>query len=105
MMFPFRLEALSEEHERSSFRCGEEALDRYFQAQANQDIRRRVANRRANTKGGCRSLHTSGGCKERPSHCFLPTLRFSRLGQSAQNIVPAPGDRPESFLIRKTLKI
>ncbi len=44
MTFPFRLEPLGEEHERSSFRCGEDALDRYFQTQATQDIRRRIAN-------------------------------------------------------------
>ena len=43
-MFPFRLEPLGEEHERSLFRCGEDVLDRYFQTQATQDIRRRIAN-------------------------------------------------------------
>jgi ribosomal protein S18 acetylase RimI-like enzyme len=40
----FRLAPLGAEHDRGSFRCGEEALDRYFQTQATQDIRRRVAN-------------------------------------------------------------
>jgi ribosomal protein S18 acetylase RimI-like enzyme len=40
---PFRLEPLSDKHERTSFACGEEALDRYFQTQAAQDIRRRIA--------------------------------------------------------------
>jgi len=44
MTFPFRMEPLGAEHDRSSFRCGEEALDRYFQTQATQDIRRRIAN-------------------------------------------------------------
>ena len=34
MTFPFRLEALGEEHERSLFRCGEDVLDRYCQTQA-----------------------------------------------------------------------
>jgi ribosomal protein S18 acetylase RimI-like enzyme len=43
-MTPFRHEALSDQCDRASFRCGEEVLDRYFQAQATQDIRRRVAN-------------------------------------------------------------
>jgi ribosomal protein S18 acetylase RimI-like enzyme len=42
--FPFRLEVLGEDHERVLFTCGEEALDRYFQTQVTQDIRRRVAN-------------------------------------------------------------
>ena len=44
MTFPFRLEPLSGEHERSLFRCGEDALDRYFQTQITQDIRRHIAN-------------------------------------------------------------
>lgn len=42
--FPFRLEALDQQHERVLFNCGEEVLDRYFQTQANQDMRRRIAN-------------------------------------------------------------
>jgi len=41
---PFRLAPLGAEHDRGSFRCGEEALNRYFQTQATQDIRRRVSN-------------------------------------------------------------
>jgi ribosomal protein S18 acetylase RimI-like enzyme len=41
---PFRLEPLGAEHDRTRFRCGEEALDRYLRTQATQDIRRRVAN-------------------------------------------------------------
>lgn len=41
---PFRLEPLRAAHDRTSFRCGEQVLDRYFQTQATQDIRRRVAN-------------------------------------------------------------
>ena len=44
MTTPFRLEPLGEEHERSLFRCGEDALDRYFQTQVTQDIRRHIAN-------------------------------------------------------------
>ncbi|MDP9052935.1 MAG: GNAT family N-acetyltransferase [Acidobacteriota bacterium] len=44
MTFPFRLEPLGEKHERSLFRCGEDALDRYFQTQVTQDIRRYIAN-------------------------------------------------------------
>ena|SRR3984885_615927 len=43
MAFPFRMEPLGE-HERSLFRCGEDALDRYFQTQVTQDIRRHIAN-------------------------------------------------------------
>lgn len=40
---PFRLEPLSDAHDRCLFNCGEEALDRYFRTQATQDIRRQVA--------------------------------------------------------------
>ena len=42
--FPFRLEPLNAEHDRGSFHCGEEVLDRYLQTQATQDVRRRIAN-------------------------------------------------------------
>ena len=44
MTYLFRLEALGGEHDRSVFRCGEDALDRYFQIHVTQDIRRRIAN-------------------------------------------------------------
>jgi ribosomal protein S18 acetylase RimI-like enzyme len=40
----FRFEPLGEGHDRASFGCGEEALDRYFQTQVTQDIRRRITN-------------------------------------------------------------
>jgi ribosomal protein S18 acetylase RimI-like enzyme len=44
MNFPFRVESLAGEHQRDMFRSGEEVLDRYFQTQVTQDIRRRIAN-------------------------------------------------------------
>ncbi|HEX4136915.1 MAG TPA: GNAT family N-acetyltransferase [Bryobacteraceae bacterium] len=44
MTFPFRPEPLGKQHERSLFRCGEDAPDRYFQTQVTQDIRRHIAN-------------------------------------------------------------
>jgi len=40
----FRFEALADRHNRAAFGCGDDALDRYFQTQATQDIRRRIAN-------------------------------------------------------------
>lgn len=43
MNAPFRLEPLSEHHDRNTFTCGQEALDRYLRTQATQDIRRRIA--------------------------------------------------------------
>jgi len=41
---PFRFESLGDGHDRAAFCCGDDALDRYFQTQATQDIRRRIAN-------------------------------------------------------------
>lgn len=40
----FPIAPLGADNDRESFRCGEEALDRYFRTQVTQDIRRRVAN-------------------------------------------------------------
>ena len=42
MAGPFVIEALGTNHERTSFSCGVDALDRYFQKQATQDVRRRA---------------------------------------------------------------
>lgn len=42
MAAPFMIEALGANHDRASFSCGVDALDRYFQKQVTQDIRRRV---------------------------------------------------------------
>ena len=39
----FVTELLSQKHDRNSFRCGSEQLDRYFRERASQDVRRRVA--------------------------------------------------------------
>lgn len=41
--FPYRIEPLTSQHDRSSFSCGSPPLDRYIREQATQDIRRRVA--------------------------------------------------------------
>lgn len=40
----FRFDTLSDGHDRKAFCCGEEALDRYFQIQVTQDIRRHLSN-------------------------------------------------------------
>src|ERR1022692_2004411 len=37
---PFRFDALGDGHDRARFRCGDKALDGYFQTQVTQDIRR-----------------------------------------------------------------
>lgn len=39
----YQIEPLSVKHDRAAFSCGVEALDRYLQKQAGQDISRRVA--------------------------------------------------------------
>ena len=41
---PFRFEALGDAHDRPAFCSGDDALDRYFQTQVTQDIRRRITN-------------------------------------------------------------
>lgn len=38
----FAIAALGQEHDRAGFSCGVEALDRYFQQQVSQDIKRRA---------------------------------------------------------------
>lgn len=42
MTEPFHIEILGDQHERDTFSCGVEALDRYFLERVTQDIRRRV---------------------------------------------------------------
>ena len=39
----FRIEALAPEHDRASFACGSDPLDKYLREQASQDIRRRTS--------------------------------------------------------------
>jgi ribosomal protein S18 acetylase RimI-like enzyme len=39
---PFLIEALGPDHDRATFSCGVEALDRYFREQVTQDVRRRA---------------------------------------------------------------
>lgn len=40
---PYRIVALAKDHDRNSFACGSEALDRYLHQQARQDADKRVA--------------------------------------------------------------
>ncbi len=40
---PFRLTPLDTEHDRATFNCGSEPLNRYLREQITQDVRRRVA--------------------------------------------------------------
>lgn len=43
MTYPFRMELLSSSHDRTSFRCGNDSIDRYFRETVTQDIKRRLA--------------------------------------------------------------
>lgn len=40
--YEFRVEPLGPQHDRDGFTCGVESLDRYFKAQATQDMRRKA---------------------------------------------------------------
>ena len=40
---PFRIEGLSSSHDRSTFTCGNERIDRYFRQTVTQDMKRRYA--------------------------------------------------------------
>jgi hypothetical protein len=42
MAAPFLIEPLDASHDRASFACGVDALDRYFHKQFTQDVRRSV---------------------------------------------------------------
>jgi ribosomal protein S18 acetylase RimI-like enzyme len=48
----YRIEPLGDKHDRAAFSCGVEALDRYLQKQAGQDVSRRVAAAFIITPGG-----------------------------------------------------
>jgi ribosomal protein S18 acetylase RimI-like enzyme len=91
---PFRLEPLGDAHDRTVFRCGEEVLDRYFQTQATQDIRRRVANCFVATEalsGRVAAYYTLSAAsipfvdlppeetKRLPRYPTLPAVRIGRL--------------------------
>jgi ribosomal protein S18 acetylase RimI-like enzyme len=96
---PFRIELLSSAHDRSEFHCGEDALDRYFQTQATQDIRRRIANCFVVLEGATGrvaayfSLSASSisvvnlppeVTKRLPRYPTLPAVRVGRLAVSLQ---------------------
>lgn len=40
---PFRVEPLGKQHDRATFACGDDDLDRYFRQHARQNVERRVA--------------------------------------------------------------
>lgn len=91
---PFQIAPLGAEHNRESFCCGEEALDRYFKTQATQDIRRRIANcfvAVETATGAAAAYYTLAAAsiplldlpqeiaKRMPRYPTLPAVRIGRL--------------------------
>lgn len=94
MSSPFRLEPLSSALDRSGFDCGNEILNRYFQQQVTQDIRRRVTNcfvAIARDGGQIAAYYTLAAAsipisglpeadvKKLPRYPTLPAVRIGRL--------------------------
>lgn len=90
---PFRIRALDSSDDRVPFSCGSEPLDRYFQQQVTQDIRRRVtacfvAVTEENRIAGFYTLATASMlltdlpasiAKKLPRYPSVPTVRMGRL--------------------------
>jgi GNAT superfamily N-acetyltransferase len=90
----FRIEALTEEHDRTGFVSGSAPLDRYFQTQASQDVRRRIAtcfvavSRDSNEIAGYYTLSATGIAlddlspeiiKKLPRYPVVPAALLGRL--------------------------
>lgn len=90
---PFRIRTLDSSDDRASFSCGTASLDRYFQQQVTQDIRRRVtacfvAITDENRIAGFYTLATASAlltdlpasiAKKLPRYPSVPTVRMGRL--------------------------
>lgn len=95
---PFRIRTLDPDVDRSAFNCGVEALNRYFQQQVTQDIRRRVAACFVAVTGddriaGYYTLATASVLltdlpqslgKKLPRYPSVPTVRMGRLAIDLQ---------------------
>jgi ribosomal protein S18 acetylase RimI-like enzyme len=94
MAGPFLIGALGPGHDRASFSCGIEALNRYFQNQVTQDVRRRVTACYVATEvsvGKVAGYYTLAGAgipladmpaelaKRLPRYPFVPVARLGRL--------------------------
>jgi GNAT superfamily N-acetyltransferase len=96
---PFVTEPLDQRHDRSSFRCGSDALDRYFKERATQDIRRRVAGCfvAADQHGRVAGFYTlaaasvaldalpEGMAKGLPRYPVVPAMLIGRLAVSLEH--------------------
>lgn len=91
---PFRLEPLSDDHERAAFDCGQTDLNRYFQTQVTQDIRRHLTNcfvEMEEASGDLAGYYTLASAsvptpdlppaetKRLPRYPSLPAVRIGRL--------------------------
>ncbi len=90
----FRVETLSNSHDRTGFKCGEEALEHYFRYHVTQDVRRHIANcfvaveSSTGTVAGYYTLSATGipftslpaeVTKKLPRYPVLPAVRIGRL--------------------------
>jgi GNAT superfamily N-acetyltransferase len=98
MSQPFVVEPLGRQHDRKTFSCGVEALDRYLHQQASQDMRRRVAtcfvavHRESSAVAGFYTLAATSlvlndlpeaTIKKLPRYPAIPAILFGRLAVSA----------------------
>ncbi len=98
-MEQFVIEPLSARHERAAFSCGIEPLDRYLRTQANQDIRRHIANcfvavpERGKSVAGYYTLAASSiligevppeMARRLPRYPLIPTVLIGRLAVDRQ---------------------
>jgi GNAT superfamily N-acetyltransferase len=96
MAAPFRVVPLEDAHVRTAFTCGVPALERYFQQQVTQDIRRRIAScfvavtSDASIAGYYTLASTSVAladlpvavAKKLPRYPLVPAVRMGRLAVS-----------------------
>ena len=97
MTDPFVVEPLGPSHDRKGFRCGVDALDRYFLNQVGQDVRRRVTacfvarETATNAIAGYYTLSASAASltdlpdeitKRLPRYPSVPVARLGRLAVS-----------------------
>lgn len=118
MSAPFRIELLTDQHDRKGFSCGQEALDRYFQTQVSQDMRRRVANCFVAIENGTETIAAfytiaSAGIamtdlppeitKRLPRYPSIPAVRIGRLAVSLSFRGKGLGSAMLADAIRKVL--
>ena len=99
MSAPFRIEALTSQHDRSTFDCGSELLNRYFRQQVTQDARRRVTacfvavEQSRGVLAGYYTVASSSVpltdlpeamAKKLPRYPFVPAVRMGRLAVDQQ---------------------